>query len=77
VTAATHRRRAGYGDWELSADRANSGRRKLVEHGVTVAQINKVAGFADRNPLEGSLPDDPINRRLTLLLRVNPDGPSR
>ncbi len=77
VTTVAHRRRAGYGDWELSADRANSGRRKLVEHGVTIAQINKVAGFADRYPLEGSEPDDPINRRLTLLLRVNPDATSK
>jgi len=62
-----------YGEWELSADRANSGRRKLIEHGVESAQIKKVAGFADTNPLPRHPPESPINRRITLLLRVQTD----
>ena len=61
---------AAYGDWELSADRANAGRRKLLEHGVGGYQIRKVAGFADTVPLEGQPPEDSINRRITLMLRV-------
>ena len=64
-----------YGNWELSADRANAGRRKLIEHGVRPSQIRKVAGFADTVPLEGHAPDDPVNRRLTLLLRVQSREP--
>jgi chemotaxis protein MotB len=59
-----------YGPWELSADRANAGRRALLDHGVEVAQVKKVAGFADTIPLPDAAPEDPINRRLTLMLRV-------
>ena len=40
--------RADYGDWEISADRANAVRRKLLEHGVTAEPVRKVAGFGDR-----------------------------
>lgn len=66
-----------YGEWELSADRANSGRRKLLEHGVETAQIRKVAGFADTSPLPKQPPESPINRRITLLLRVQDDKPAK
>ena len=40
-----------YGPWELSADRANASRRKLLEHDVKPIQIRKVAGFADTQPM--------------------------
>jgi chemotaxis protein MotB len=60
-----------YGSWELSADRANAGRRKLLEHGVLNAQVKKVAGFGDTVPLPDTEPDSPMNRRIALLLRVN------
>ena len=66
-----------YTGWELSADRANAGRRKLLEHGVEAAQVKKVAGFADTSPLPGHAPSDPINRRISLLLRVQVDKPSK
>lgn len=59
-----------YGDWELSSDRANSGRRKLLEHGVGNNQVIKVAGFADTNPLPGTQPQDIVNRRIALMLKV-------
>jgi chemotaxis protein MotB len=62
-----------YTGWELSADRANAGRRKLLEHAVETAQVKKVAGFADTVPLPGHAPHDPVNRRITLLLRVQTD----
>jgi chemotaxis protein MotB len=66
-----------YGAWELSTDRANAGRRKLLEHGVDEVQVKKVAGFADTNPLPGYSPENAINRRITLLLRVQPEQPKR
>ena len=68
---------AQYGGWELSADRANAGRRKLVEHGVNTDQIKKVAGFADTIPLPDYSPENPNNRRVTLLLRVQTPGATR
>jgi len=52
-----------------------SRRRKLIEHVIPITQIRKVAGFADTSPIEGSPPDDPVNRRITLLLKVNSDTP--
>ena len=59
-----------YGSWELSADRANSARRKLVQFDVTPTQIRKVAGFADTMPLSDAPPQDESNRRVAVLLRI-------
>ena len=60
-----------YSAWELSVDRANAARRKLVEHGLSVDQIRKVSGFADTMPLHDCLPTDERNRRVTLLFKLN------
>ena len=60
--------RDDYGDWEISADRANAVRRKLIEHGVSTGQIHKVAGFGDTVPMAGTEPENEINRRVTVLL---------
>jgi chemotaxis protein MotB len=62
--------RADYGDWEISSDRASSARRKLIEHGVSVGQIRKVAGFGDTVPMAEVLPEDESNRRITVMLKV-------
>lgn len=63
--------REDYGNWEVSADRANSARRLLLQHGVNPAQIKKVAGFADTIPLPEHDVSDERNRRVAVLLRVN------
>jgi chemotaxis protein MotB len=60
-----------YGVWELSTDRANAARRKLLDHGLPADQIRKVAGFADTMPLKDCVPTDERNRRVSLLLKVN------
>lgn len=62
--------KTAYGGWELSSDRANSGRRKLVEHGVKTSQIKKVAGYSDSAPLLDHAAEDPMNNRISILLRV-------
>jgi chemotaxis protein MotB len=59
-----------YGNWELSTDRANSARRKLLQHAVLDAQIRKVAGFADTAPLIGVEPTSESNRRVTVMLKT-------
>jgi chemotaxis protein MotB len=64
--------RPDYGSWELSADRANAARRKLLNHGVQDQQIRKVAGFADTMPMPGTVATDESNRRVTVLLKVQP-----
>lgn len=59
-----------YGDWELSADRANTARRALVDNGVLPKQIARVTGFGGTKPLEGTVATDEMNRRVTVLLKV-------
>ncbi len=58
----------GYGNWELSADRANVTRRIFQENGLRANRIYQVAGKADSEPL---FPDDPYmsaNRRISIVL---------
>lgn len=59
---------ANYSNWELSADRANSARRLLQDDGVRSNQVTQVRGYADQMPRAGKKPDDPSNRRVTLLV---------
>jgi len=59
-----------YGPWELSSDRANAARRKLLEHDVQPGQIRKVAGFADTQPMPNLEPTSESNRRVTVMLKV-------
>lgn len=65
--------RADYTAWELSADRANATRRKMVEHGVGPEQVFKVAGFGDTQPMTGVPPQDESNRRVTIQMRIRAD----
>lgn len=62
--------RADYTSWEISSDRANSARRKLLDSGVLETQIKKVAGYAGTKPLTGSNPKESRNRRVTIMLRA-------
>jgi len=58
----------GYGNWELSSDRANAARRQLLHYGVPESRMARVVGKAATEPL---LPDDPENarnRRLSIIL---------
>ena len=57
-----------YGNWELSADRANAARRALVSAGVAAERIVRVSGVAYTKPLNAAVPTAPENRRLTVLL---------
>jgi chemotaxis protein MotB len=56
--------------WELSSERANAARRKLVQSGVIPDQIFKVSGFADTQPMPDQPPTDEGNRRVTVLLKI-------
>jgi chemotaxis protein MotB len=60
--------RSDYGNWELSADRANATRRALLDAGVAEARISRVSGLADTMPLNSAVPTAPENRRITMLL---------
>jgi chemotaxis protein MotB len=58
-----------YTNWELSTDRANAARRLIEASGVSAAQIAEVRGFADQLPRKPEAPDDPSNRRITLIVQ--------
>jgi chemotaxis protein MotB len=62
--------RTNYTSWELSADRAKVARRVLERYGVHDSQIARVTGFGDSAPMPGTRPEDPVNRRVTLLIRL-------
>jgi len=58
--------RANYGNWELSADRANSARRALERSGIAAARMFRVEGKAAVEPLLPAAPNDPRNRRIAV-----------
>lgn len=60
----------GYSNWELSSDRANASRRELIAGGLNPDKLLSISGVADRIPLEGANPRDPMNRRITLILHT-------
>ena len=70
-------RGANYTNWELSADRALATRRVLIGAGVAASRIDRVEGRADTEPLLKNDPDNPRNRRITIvLLRNVPEIPA-
>lgn len=62
--------REAHSKWELSTERSNAARRKLVQNGVTPVQICKVSGFADTVPMPGFDPSAEINRRVTVVVKL-------
>ncbi|UNK57338.1 flagellar motor protein MotB [Pseudoxanthomonas daejeonensis] len=65
----------GYGNWELSSDRANAARRALLEGGLDEARIARVVGLASSVPFDRNDPRAPINRRISIVvLNRTPDA---
>ncbi len=58
-----------YGNWELSADRANAARRIMQASGIRADQVSQVRGFADQQPRKNSAPEDSSNRRISLIVQ--------
>jgi chemotaxis protein MotB len=71
----------GYGNWELSVDRANASRRELLNAGLHEMRIAKVVGMADKDPLVPADPASAQNRRISIVLvreapLAAPDAPT-
>jgi len=64
---------AGYSNWELSVDRANSARRVLVSSGLNGDRLVEVRGYADRHLKNLEDAFDPRNRRISVLLPFKDD----
>lgn len=60
---------ANYGNWELSADRANAARRLMQANGVRNDQVTQVRGFADQHLRKLDAPLDPSNRRISVIVQ--------
>jgi chemotaxis protein MotB len=58
-----------YDNWDLSSDRANAARRLMQLHGVRANQISQVRGFADQRPRLPNNPEDPSNRRISVIVQ--------
>ena len=57
-----------YGNWELSADRANAARRLIQTNGVGDEQVTQVRGYAAMQLRNAKDPFDPANRRISLIV---------
>lgn len=59
---------ATYTNWELSADRANSARRALLEGSYPETKVATVQGMGSAAPLVIDKPREPINRRIAIIV---------
>ncbi|HEV2539674.1 MAG TPA: flagellar motor protein MotB [Frateuria sp.] len=57
-----------YSNWELSTDRANAARRALLAGGMEKGKTARVLGLAASVPLDKGHPDNPINRRISIIV---------
>jgi chemotaxis protein MotB len=57
--------------WDLSTRRAMAARKLLQTGGVEEDQFFRVAGYADRSPIDKEHPDAEENRRISVVIRPN------
>ncbi|MFC3607731.1 flagellar motor protein MotB [Stutzerimonas tarimensis] len=58
----------GFGNWELSANRANAARRTLIMGGYPENQIARVVGYASTALFDRENPTNPVNRRIEIMV---------
>jgi chemotaxis protein MotB len=58
----------GYGNWELSSDRANASRRELVAGGLADDRVLRVQGLASSQPFDAADPRGASNRRISIIV---------
>ncbi|NBW75285.1 MAG: flagellar motor protein [Sphingomonadaceae bacterium] len=58
----------GVNNWSLSAGRAEATRQALLRQGIGEGRYRRIEGVADREPLVRDNPQDPRNRRISILL---------
>ncbi|WP_194792498.1 flagellar motor protein MotB [Pseudomonas sp. UFMG81] len=57
-----------FGNWELSANRANAARRALVAGGYPDDQVARVVGYASSSLFDRKDPFNPVNRRIDIIV---------
>jgi len=58
----------GTGNWELSAERANSSRRELITGGMNPEKVARVVGLASSVLVDPKDPFNPVNRRISIIV---------
>lgn len=58
----------GFGNWELSTNRANASRRELVSGGMSDPKVMRVVGLASTVLYDKSDPFNPSNRRISIII---------
>ncbi|MBE0569829.1 MAG: OmpA family protein [Deltaproteobacteria bacterium] len=58
-----------YTNWELSTDRASAARKELETYGLNPDSLALVAGYAATLPLIKDNPNDPRNRRISIIMQ--------
>jgi len=71
------------GNWELSTERALAAKKQLERFGLDPIRLTRVAGYADTVPFIKEDPEDPRNRRISIILLfpqappgANPEPPA-
>ncbi|MNF93799.1 Motility protein B [compost metagenome] len=57
-----------FGNWELSANRANAARRALVAGSYPEQQVARVVGYASSALFDRKNPFNPVNRRIDIVV---------
>jgi len=68
--------RAGYTNWELSADRANAARRALIAGSLNENKVAVVVGLSSSVLFDKVNPEAPINRRISIVVMNQADDGS-
>ena len=58
----------GYSNWDLSADRANSARRAMVDGGMRQDKVIRIVGLGSTVQFNPADPLDPMNRRISIVV---------
>jgi len=58
----------GFGNWELSTNRANASRREMIIGGLDEQKVMRVVGFADTVLFDKVQPTHAINRRISIVV---------
>jgi chemotaxis protein MotB len=58
-----------YDNWDLSSERANEARRMMQAKGIRGDQVSQVRGFADQRLRLPQQPEDPSNRRVSVIVQ--------
>lgn len=60
--------RAGYNNWDLSADRANAARRALEAGGLAPEKIARIVGLSSAVLFDNTNPRAAVNRRISIIV---------